>query len=863
MSAIRYVPTHDARAAVKGRETDLLDALGINWRVGRPHIRCPYPDHGGGGDWRWDAKAAKARCTCTKGDDVFDVLMRVEGIDFDAAKIRAAELIGRSDLIRNGDGQRYQATDAASLLRAPADRRDNTLPLAYLAHRLGVAADAVPTPSTPMVGLKSLGYYDPPPFGSQTKPKLVGEFPCAVFGTVAADGRTHAHRIYLAPGGAGKADLGAGSDGHPRDPKKSAKILDGDNTSGRSVLWGDPERAPHVIIAEGIETGAAVALALAAEIQSGEAAVASAITAGGVEAFQPYPATRRITIAADRDEASKNGKHGSRRGEEAAREFGRRHHETLEIAVALPGAPGESVDWLDVLRREGADAVRAGILAASPFAQGTAGGYRGNGAAETAHKSGGAEVPPSPPQQNYPPPLAEEAFHGVAGELVRTIEPHTEADPAAILIQFLVCAGSAVGRGPHFRIEAGRHQTNLFAVLVGETSQGRKGTSLGWAKRATIAADPSWENCITSGLASGEGLIHAVRDTRYGVDKKGEQIVVDEGVVDKRLLVIEEEFARVLRVGSREGNILSSVVRDAWDGKPLRGLSKNSPSKASGAHISIIGHITREELIANLAEGDATNGVGNRFLWACVRRSKLLPFGGDAPGLDAITGPLHGILDAARTEHSMCFDAATRRAWAEVYPALTKERGGMLGAMLARAPAQVIRLALVYAILDRSRAICLPHLKAALAVWEYCEASARWIFGGALEDPVADRIVGALRCNEGPLSQTELHSLFCRHVSGTRLLEALADLQRRGLVRAERLPSTGGRPKTLWQYDARQTRRPREKSLHCRNGLFLLANAAQGGLSALISQFRRERAKGAPSLVDVMLKNKNIIISMT
>ena len=72
----------------------------------------------------------------------------------------------------------------------------------------------VPLPSTPVAGLKALGYYDPPPPGSKTKPKLVGEFPCAVFGTVAADGRTHAHRIYVAPGGAGKADLGSGPDGH-------------------------------------------------------------------------------------------------------------------------------------------------------------------------------------------------------------------------------------------------------------------------------------------------------------------------------------------------------------------------------------------------------------------------------------------------------------------------------------------------------------------------------------------------------------------------------------------------------------------------------------------------------------------------
>ena len=76
---------------------------------------------------------------------------------------------------------------------------------------------------------------------------------------------------------------------------------------------------------------------------------------------------------------------------------------------------------------------------------------------------------------------------------------------------------------------------------------------------------------------------------------------------------------------------------------------------------------------------------------------------------------------------------------------------------------------------------------------------APWIFAGALEDPLADRIVGALRCNEGEMSQSELHSFFCRHVPGTRLFNALADLQNRGLVRAKQLPSTGGRRKTVWE----------------------------------------------------------------
>ena len=370
---LNYVVTKEIRAAIVDREIEVLDALGVDWRAGRPHISCPYPGHADGEpSWRWDVRKDRAFCTCTRSDSIFDVVMKVEGGTFDAAKIRVAELLNLHDLIRNkgegGDGQRYQATDAASLLAAPADNRDDNLPLAYLAHRLGVAAEAVPIPRTPMLGLKTLGYYDPPMPGSRAKPKLVASFPCAVFGTASADGRTHAYRIYLAPGGAGKADLGIGPNGHLRDPKKSARVLGDDNTAGRAVLWGDAERAPHIILSEGIETAAAVALAMAAEVAAGEVAVAAAISATGVEAFQLYPNTARVTIAADRDEAAKpDGKPGSRRGERAARTFGLKHHDRIKVAVSLPGASGESVDWLDVLVRDGAEAVRAGILAAEPF----------------------------------------------------------------------------------------------------------------------------------------------------------------------------------------------------------------------------------------------------------------------------------------------------------------------------------------------------------------------------------------------------------------------------------------------------------------------------------------------------------------
>jgi hypothetical protein len=105
----RYVTTSGIRAAARGRETIILDGLGIDWKqpTTKPHIHCPYREHADDNpSWRWDGRRRKAFCTCAKADSIFDVLMKVEGLDFDRAKIRAAELLNRSDLIRESHARK-------------------------------------------------------------------------------------------------------------------------------------------------------------------------------------------------------------------------------------------------------------------------------------------------------------------------------------------------------------------------------------------------------------------------------------------------------------------------------------------------------------------------------------------------------------------------------------------------------------------------------------------------------------------------------------------------------------------------------------------------------------------------------------
>jgi hypothetical protein len=135
---------------------------------------------------------------------------------------------------------------------------------------------------------------------------------------------------------------------------------------------------------------------------------------------------------------------------------------------------------------------------------------------------------------------------------------------------------------------------------------------------------------VHTGLSSGEGVIWAVPDPITGFEKQGKgsesrrvEVAIDPGVSDKRLMVVESEFAGALTVMCREGNILSRIIRDGWDRGNLATLTKNSPARAAGAHVSIVGHITADELRASLDRISIANGYANRFLWVLVKQARV------------------------------------------------------------------------------------------------------------------------------------------------------------------------------------------------------------------------------------------------
>jgi hypothetical protein len=419
-----------------------------------------------------------------------------------------------------------------------------------------------------------------------------------------------------------------------------------------------------------------------------------------------------------------------------------------------------------------------------------------------------AVEPPTPDPPPWPAPPAEEAFYGLAGRIVRAIEPSTEADSAALLIQTLIAFGSMAGRSAHFRVEASRHFTNEFAVLVGKTSKSRKGTSWERIFRLMEQVDAQWsQEQVASGVSSGEGMLWAIRDPickperiRENGSVRYEVVEADPGVDDKRLLLFEAEFANVLKQTERQGNTASVILRQAWDGaRILRTLTKNSPARVTEGHISMIGHITQEELARYLTQTETANGFANRFLFVCADRSKLLPEGGqvDSAALDALRAELVEALGFAKAAGELRRDEAARELWCQIYGELSEGKPGLAGFLLARAEAHVMRLALLYALLDRSEEIRARHLLAALALWDYCDRSVRAVFGDSLGDPVADELLRLLRSCPKGLTRTDIRDYFQRNASADRIGRALGLLLQHKLARREE-ERTEGRPRERW-----------------------------------------------------------------
>jgi len=287
------------------------------------------------------------------------------------------------------------------------------------------------------------------------------------------------------------------------------------------------------------------------------------------------------------------------------------------------------------------------------------------------------------------------------------------------------------------------------------------------------------------------------------VDKTG-KIQVIPGASDKRCLLRLSELSRCFKVGRRENATLSEYLREAWDGEPIHLPNrKGNALSTTGYGVSVFGDIT-PGVVRKMVEGgtEGFDGFANRFLWASVRSDKDLPSGGNVKVLTPYLERLADALAHAKQAGELKRNAEAESLWEIVYGTLKRSGDGV--PHTDRARPYVVRLSLLYALVDCSPVITKAHLQAALAVWSYCRASALQVFGsGSTEaegsaEPLWLKVLNLIGETPG-VSRKETYSAFGNHLKAEDLDGALDYLERNRLAFAVKVVAEGGgRPAERW-----------------------------------------------------------------
>jgi Protein of unknown function (DUF3987)/Toprim-like len=392
----------------------------------------------------------------------------------------------------------------------------------------------------------------------------------------------------------------------------------------------------------------------------------------------------------------------------------------------------------------------------------------------------------------YPADLTETSLHGLVGKFVEATLPFTEADQHSLTYQFLAAVGNLLGAGNYASFSADRHYPAIFQLIVGSTSSG-KGQALGAVRSVMGAADESWPDRVKYSAASGEALVR----------------MVSQQEDDKRVFAVLPEMSVLLNSMNRDGSNLSGYLRQGWDRLPMEVNRSRESFRASDYLLSVVGHITADELAATMNNVDLYNGVANRFLWAIVKRSKTLARSPKSPDVSTIGAQLKK-LQALPAQGQVDFSDEGARVWDAWVHSLVEPTDGKLAAAVERTRPNALRVALIYALLDEKRLsnagpcyMEAQHVRAAIEVVTRSRQSVQWFLTqpgkvdakAALDDIM--KVKTAVNQADGRLSGTALSKLFSHKTAEQRVDIAT----RAGLkLRKQFVSDKGGKPADVWTF---------------------------------------------------------------
>jgi hypothetical protein len=395
-----------------------------------------------------------------------------------------------------------------------------------------------------------------------------------------------------------------------------------------------------------------------------------------------------------------------------------------------------------------------------------------------------------------------QVWQSVAGNFVADLHGKTEASPMALLPTFLAVLGG-LAINPHAQHEATKHPLLIWPVIIGTSSKARKGQSLDLVMSAFQQSADGYIPTPQSGITSGEGLIHAIRDAK--TDKDGNILLnrngepIDEGVQDKRLLLVLPEFATLLQVMGRNGNTTSGNARVAWDGKALQNLNKNSPEKVTKPHITIIAHTTPSELRELYNPREMSNGLGNRFNYFLADRAGKVPSPDIYVPSDGLKADIKKVVQFSTHAQLIQRSAEAEEYWASKYAELSEEASGLVGAMHARDEAYAMRYSCLHALMRCSNTVEIQDIEAALDLIIYNEATLKYQFEATDFDPDIPKLIAAINASpERELSRSEIHkNVFKGHKAASALDDMKLKCVELGAITV-RKESTKGNDAEIW-----------------------------------------------------------------
>lgn len=347
-------------------------------------------------------------------------------------------------------------------------------------------------------------------------------------------------------------------------------------------------------------------------------------------------------------------------------------------------------------------------------------------------------------------PVPDQAcLYGLVGEVARAGSKGNESNPYAIATNFLAYLSCAIGRGTFLQIGNTEHHPRIFSLHVGRSGRGRKGDSLALViKLDEFIRAHSPMLCPQihrGGLSSREGLAALIHD---GFQQGSQEVPAIE---DKRLWVVESEFANVLQQSRRKGNTLSTALRDCWDGVCIKPATKNNRVFASNPHACLSGAITPNELTALMTSKDLSNGFANRFLIIWAERTKITAFPQPTPPkeIEYLATRTQEVLNFAKADSylennwlQMELSPSGKWHYGQMYRNVLAQDFGSerVSAILERRAPMLLRLAIVFALCDLSTKIEVVHLEAALAWINFCSDSVQYVFSTAKEAALTERV---------------------------------------------------------------------------------------------------------------------------